>query len=147
VTEGHGERIAAAEAIELAGDPLAVLLRQEPVGELDRLGLAERQRGGEHTHAHAPRAHVRAAVDDADLGVLALGGRDDPQAVLRVVQVAQPAARHPAVREQIALPAELLVPVERIQGLEHAEESTRDHVAESSAGVHLLCSRRPRPRS
>jgi hypothetical protein len=42
---------------------------------------------GEDAHPEAPGTHVRAAVDDRDLGVLALGGRADPETALRPVVV------------------------------------------------------------
>ena len=40
-----------------------------------------------------------------------------------------------------------LVTVERVERLEHPQVGAGNHLRESSDGGHLLCSRRPRPRS
>ena len=94
---------------------------------------------------HAPRAHERPPVDHPDLGVLAVGGREHAQPFGGlVVRVSGPERRGARTLDQVALPVGLLLALEPVERLEHAEVRAGNHVAESSERRHHLCSRRSR---
>ena len=144
MAERHGGGVVSPEASQVSGGPPGFLLGNELFPQLHRLGLAERQHRGEDPQAQTHRAQVRAAVHDADLGVLGPEGRQQPQRPHRsMVGVARAERLRGGTIEQVSLPMELFLALERIERLEHPEERAGHHRPELTAGRHPLCSRRP----
>src|SRR5439155_461981 len=150
MTERDGARVATAHARQLLRGVLADGLRHELLPQVHRPGLAERQHRGEHAHPHSPRAHERAAVDHADLRVLTAGGTEetDPSSG-RMISVAGCRGRHDRALEEVSLPMQLLVTLERVQGLEHAKEGAGNHAASLARGAipYALVTRAKEPRA
>ena len=128
MAERHGMRVAAAQAVEIPRGAAGVLLGDVLLPQVHGLGVAEGEHRREDPHAHAPRAQVGPSVDHAHLRVLAVGGRQHAELPHgRPVGVALREGPHARLLHQVALPVQLLVALERIERLEHAEVGAGNH--------------------
>ena len=126
--ERHRVRVAAAQLAELSAGAARLALRHEPVPQLDRLllGLVGDRVSSTRNRMRCGARYVRPS-NDADLGVLAPAGGEEPDPLAgRTVGEAR-ASGLPAPRDQLPLPVQLLVTLEPVERLEHAEVGARDH--------------------
>ena len=125
--EGLGERIAPPQPRELAARAPGLPLGHEGVPHLDGLLLAEGGDRFEHPQAHPVRRQVRAPLEDADVcGFRARGGQQPDAGAGGAVGVARPPGGR-APRHQPALPVQLLLTLEPVERLQHAEVGGGHH--------------------
>ena len=108
-------------------------LGDDPIPQLDRLGSSELEDRLEDPQPEPLGADEGATLDHADLGLLAARGGEEAQGWSGdAVGVAGPAGLRRALH-QVALPVQLLVPLETLERLEHAQVGRGDHGAPSLA--------------